>query len=339
MVKYKSRVNSSLKPASTTSAKEMVDKVLSQKSSKVKKVIASVAPKIGPVIQKISSALQQRYGAVLPIGGKLPDASEMLSDSTIDQLSPHVFIHMLSAMDNPTFHILQGIAANYLNMEHPLRKVVGGSLPSSFIFPKKLSKIAMRDILKGSQHQVAMALHGEWLDMMDGKLTEDELGGGLFSSLKTLVKKGVSGAKVALSAVAKGAKGAVRALSGAAMGAQTVGRSVNNALMQGIEIANSLAPVIQQVFPKTEGVLKAGLGHANAAQELLNRGIDISSQVERALAPAIEQFGPLDDPIVVPFVEPSVAARVEEQLPVGAGISNISADIAGSDISGPRFVS
>ena len=42
--------------------------------------------------------------------------------------------------------------------------------------------------------------------------------------------------------------------------------------------------------------------------------------------------------IVVPFVEPSVAARIEAE-PVGAGLTDTSADISGSDVSGPRFVS
>lgn len=339
MPKYTSRVKNTLKAAPNPTKKEMASKILqakSAKSDKVKAVVKAIAPKVAPVIKKVVSAVRQFRGAAIPVGGKLADAPDMLSDNTVDQLSPHVFIHMLNNMDMPTYQIIKGIAANYLGMEHPLRKIVRGALGGDFVFPKTLSKIAMRDVMKAQNpQQLANALHGEWLDMMSGKLSPEETGGGLFSSLKVLVKKGIAGGKKALSALASGAAQAVRIVSAGAMGAQMIGKSVNNALMNGIEVANSLSPIIQTVFPQTEGVLKSGLGKANALQELLARGIDLSSQVETAVAPAIDVLGPLGAPIALPFEEPAAAA-VE---PIGAGLDTSSADVAGSDVSGPRFVS
>lgn len=337
MPRYTSRVKNTLKPTQNSKPREMADKIV--KTKKIGVVAKALAPKVTAVVKKVIPIIKNRLGAALPVGGRLPTSPDVLSGETIDKLAPHVFIHMLSNMDMPTFHMLQGIAANYLKMEHPLNKIIGASLGGDFVMPKTLSKIAMRDVLKAKTPQeLSSALHSEWLDMMDGKLTPTEVGGGLFSSLKVLVKKGIAGGKKALSALATGAAAAVRAVSAGAMGAQMVGKSVNNALMQGIEVANSLSPIIQSVFPKTEGVLTAGLGHANAAKELLERGINIAGQVEQAVAPVVSQLGPIDAPIALPFTQP-VTAAVEPVEPVGAGLDSSVADISGSDVSGPRFVS
>jgi hypothetical protein len=331
MVKYTSRVKGGLKPAKDVPKKEMAQKIAdgSQRGGQVK--IKPLAQSAAPVLRKIASAVRarrDRLGGVLPVGGALADSPEPLDDSTIEQLAPHVFIHMLGNMDMPTYNMVQGIAANFLNMEHPMRKIVGGALQGDFVFPKNLSKIAMRDVLKAPTPQaLGGALHSEWLDMMSGKLSREEVGGGLFSSLKTLVKRGVKGARTALTAVGKGAASAVRALSSGAMGAQMIGKSVSNALMQGIEVANALSPVIQTVFPATEGILKSGLGKANAANELVKRGIKLSGQVEQAVAPVVGALGAVDAPIVV------------DQQPVGAGLDLSNADPDGTEDSGPRFVS
>ena len=335
MPRYTSRVKTTLKPTENANPKAMADKIV--KTKKVGVVAKALAPKVTSVAKKVIPTVRARIGASLPVGGIFPvGGAEPLSDATIDQLSPHVFIHMLSTMDMPTYHMLQGIAAKYLRMQHPLGKIVGRVLGGDFILPKTLSKIAMRDVLKArTPQELAMALHSEWIDMMDGKLTPTEVGGGLFSSLKVLVKKGVAGGRKALSALASGAAQAVRAVSAGAMGAQMIGKSVSNALTQGLEIANSLQPIIQEVFPKSEGVLTAGLGKANAAKELLDRGINIAGRVESAVQPAISILGPLDAPIALPFEQPAVAA-VE---PVGAGLDTSEANTDGSDVSGPRFVS
>lgn len=336
MVKYTSRVKGGLKQAKDVPKKEMAQKVVdgSQKGGNVKIKPLNSNSDSGtqnvhaPVVKKVVAAVRarrDRLGGVLPVGGVLADSPEPLSDSTIEHLEPHVFIHMLGNMDMPTYNMLQGIAANFLTMEHPMRKIVGGALGGDFVFPKNLSKIAMRDVLKAPTPQaLSGALHSEWLDMMSGKLSREEVGGGLFSSLKTLVKRGVKGARTALTAVGKGAASAVKALSSGAMGAQMIGKSVSNALMQGIEVANALSPIIQNVFPATEGVLKSGLGKVNAAQELLDRGINIAGQVEKAVAPVVSSLGEMNAPIVV-----------------GAGLDapNIVADESGNPDSGSRFVS
>lgn len=343
MVKYKSRIGGQLNKVNNNKSnpKQMASKVLEKKA-----IVKAIAPKVGALVKKVAPVIKKiinrdRLGAALPSGGALPVGGAPLSDETIDQMTPLPFIHMLGTMDLPTYHMVQGIAANYLRTEHPLRLITNRALGGSFDFPKNISKIAMRDVLKSSTpQQLAGALHSEWVDMMSGKLSQEEVGGGLFASLKTLVKKGVSGGKKALSALGKGAAAAVRAISAGAMGANMISKSVSNALMQGLEVANGLAPLVQEVFPSSEGIIKAGLGHANAAQELLNRGIDISQKVSDVVAPVVSQLGPIDDPIVVqPGVQPAVQGA--EDLPVGAGLDTMQdmpADAVPDD-TGPRFVS
>lgn len=330
MVKYTSRVKSGLKPLQNPTKKDMASKVLERSPSDSKKKSPPVSP-------------QKKKGGAINVGGEHRKASKIrpaLSDETIDQMTHVPFIHMLGMMDMPTFYMLQGIASNYLRSEHPMRLITKSVLGGDFSFPKHLSKIAMRDVMKAqSPQQLSHALHSEWIDKLKGNLSTSELGGGLFASLKTLVKKGIAGGKKALSSLARGAAGAVRAVSAGAKGAQMIGKSVSSALEQGLQVANSLAPVIKQVFPQTEGILKAGLGHANAAKELLARGIDISSQVEQAIKPAIDILGPLDAPIAFPFEQESKTPLAGE--PLGAGLDSTQVDPEDriNEESGPRFVS
>ncbi len=340
MVKYSSRVKSGLKPLQKESKKEMASKVLerSPEANKTKiaeAINASKKPIITnnikdnirtKVVQAVKKkAIQKKKGGALP-------TSKRISDETINQMTHVPFIHMLGGMDMPTHHILQGIASNYLKAEHPMRLITKHALGGNFEFPKHLSKIAMRDVMKAqSPQQLSHALHSEWMDKLQGKLSQAELGGGLFASLKTLVKKGIAGGKKGLSALAKGAAQAVRAVSAGAKGAQHIGKSVSSALDKGLEVANSLSPIIQQVFPESEGILRTGLGHANAAKELLDRGIDISSQVEKAIAPAIDVLGPLDDPIAFPFEQ-------EQQVEKGGAMQEYPEERINEE-SGPRFVS
>ncbi len=330
MPKFSSRVGKGLQ--SSKGGKITAKKVLANPKAKplIKKVVQSVAP----IAQKVFSAIKEKRGAALPIGGAIPvGGGPMIEPELIDQLSPQVYIHALANMDMPTFNMLKGIAANYLQVQHPVAAITRHLLGGDFVHPKSISKIATRDIMKAATpQQYSEALHSEWMDMMANRLSPAERGGGLFASLKMLVKKGVSGAGKALKSVAAGAKSAVRALSAGAMGAQMIGKSLSNAIMQGVEVANVLAPAVGTVFPKAEGIIRTGVDKANAANELLKRGVDISQKVETGLAPVIQQLGPIDDPIVVGL----------EQEPVGAGLDDLqmdAADVEQSDISGPRFIS
>ena len=133
--------------------------------------------------------------------------------------------------------------------------------------------------------------------------------------------------------------GAVRAISAGAMASGMIGKSVSNALMQGLEVANGLSPIIQEVFPSSEGILKQGLGHANAANELLNRGINIAGQVEQVVAPIVSALGPVDAPIIVQPQGTPVSALQEEPTGAGLDTAQVSADDMMKDDTGPRFVS
>ena len=325
--------------------KEMADKVA--KSTKaIKKPVKKSKPKpktnkggaipVGGAI-KVGGAISS--GGAISVGGKVSANTSMLSNETIDQLEPHVFTHMLLNMDAPTYEMIRSIAANYLRMQHPLQRITKAALGGSFEMPKSLSRISMKDIYNArSPQHLANALHSEVNDWYDGKVNEQEFGGGLFSSLKTAVKKGINGSKRALKALGSGAAQAVRIFSAGAKAAGMHGKAINNTLKKGIEIANAISPVIQQVFPKTQGVLKAGLGHAEAASELLTHGINVSERVADKLKPAIDILGDINDPIVLPF-EKGGSLKSGGTLPVGAGVDSMEAKVQGSDISGPLFVS
>ncbi len=350
MVHYKSRVGGSLKKASKPRklmqpAQEpepfsaQVEPVLFRDGSTGGKISAAQAKKVSAVAKKviankpaIKKFVQRIFGASVPIGGALPQTHGPLSDGTIDQLDPHVFTHMLANMDLPTHNMLQGIASNYLGMEHPYRLITREALGGDYTFPKHLSKIAMRDVMKSSTpQQLAGALHSEIMDMSSGKLTSEEFGGGLFASLKTLVKRGIKGAPGALKSLGKGAIKGVQLISKGLKSGQMIGKSVSNALHQGIEVANALSPIIQTVFPGSKGVLQAGIGHVGALKELADRGIDLASKTEQAIDPVVQfanLLGPVDAPIV----------QQVPSIPVGAGLDMNNQD-SGSDVSGERFVS
>jgi hypothetical protein len=374
MVKYKSRVNTSLGTIKNKPTKRMATKVANTNKSNLKPLAENIpnetggainpqvsrttakqaaVKKVAPVIKKVAPAVVKAVkkikmshvpNAGIPMfGGAFPEQADALDDETIDQLDPHVFTHMLGNMDMPTHNILKGIAANYLGVEHPMRLITKKALGGDFSFPKHLSKIALRDVMKAnSPQQLAGALHSEVMDMNMGKLSREEMGGGLFASLKMLVKKGVKGSRKALKALGSGAKKAVEAVSKGAKGAQHIGKSVNNALLQGIQVANALEPIITEVFPASQGVLKEGIGKAKAASELVKRGVNISQRVgEVADDPAAafaRALGELSAPIVqdLPAAEPKAGA-LEEPHGVGLDLSNQSE--SGSEISGPRFIS
>lgn len=273
--------------------KEKVTEVIKKVAPVVKKVVTEVLP-------KIKAAVQQRFGAALPSGGVLPTGG-ILSPEEVDAVPWQAMIHTLGAMDMPTYHMLQGLAAAHLGIAHPLSAPLKASLGGSFIHPKNISRMATKDILKSHTPQIlSTALHNEWLDMMNGK----DVGGGLFSSLKMLVKKGVAGGKQALSAIASGAKSAVRILSSGAMAGQMAGKSLSNAIKQGVEIANAVQPALSQLSPAAGELLGRGTELVQRGQEAVDKGVLIGSQVESVLAPIL---GAIDAPLVgelIPASEP-----------------------------------
>lgn len=273
--------------------------------AKIASVVKKVAPIVKNVLPKVKAAVQQRLGVALPMNGQLPQGGAILSPDQIDNLPWQAMIHTLGAMDLPTYHMLQGLAAAHLGQAHPLAAPLKASLGGSFIHPKNVSRMATKDIMKAPNPQIlSRALHNEWLDMMAGK----DVGGGLFSSLKMLVKKGVAGGKQALSAIAGGAKQAVRLLSSGAMAGQMAGKSLSNAIKQGVEIANAVQPALSQLSPAAGELLGRGTAAAQQAQALAERGVQIGSQVEDVLSPIL---GAIDAPRVgelIPASEPQFAA-------------------------------
>lgn len=305
MVKYSSRVN--IKPRKSkkqvkkmttqdqpseiilSSKKDNIDVggVISSggaiKKEKIATVLKKAAPIVKKLIPKIKTAVQKKYGAALPVGGVIATGG-ILNPDDIDNLPWQAMIHTLGAMDQPTYHMLQGLAAAHLGQTHPYAAPLKAALGGSFIHPKNISRLATKDILKANSPQIlSTSLHNEWLDMMNGK----DVGGGLFSSLKMLAKRGVAGAKSALSAVSKGAQSAVKALSSGAKTAGMIGKSLSNAINQGIEIANVLQPAIGALHPATGELITKGVTTAKDLQAQVKRGTALATQVAEGLEPIL----------------------------------------------------
>lgn len=256
----------------------------------------ALVKKVAPLVKKIAPALANRFASHLPMrGGVMPGGALKLSPEDVDDVSWQDMIHTLGAMPPESYHMLQGIAAAYLDQQHPYAVPAKTALGGSFSHPKHISKIATKDVLKAPTPQaLSKALHAEWVDMMQGK----DVGGGLFSSLKNLFKKGVSGAGKALKALGKGATSAVQILGKGAKGAEMIGTSLGNALQQGVEIANALQPVAQLAGPRAEALLGAARETGKSLQEAVGRGTQAAALTGQALDPIIQALGPIDAPLM-----------------------------------------
>lgn len=322
MVKYSSRVGAKPKVKKTPKPKPKMSSTgdeLSQTQVFSPSVGAAepsgAALSSGGVLQtggSLSSGGSLGSGGSLPSGGALPRVAQVAravipkvkaavqrlrTPEDVDNMSWEQMIHTLGSMSAEQHHVLQGLASSMLGMPHPLAAHIKAGLGGSFVHPKSVARMATRDILKAPTAQkLSQALHAEWMDMMAGK----DVGGGLFSSLKMLLKKGVSGAKSAISSVAEGAKGAVRALAAGAGAANMVGKSVSNAIDKGLQVASVLSPAVGAVSPALGTQLERGVSAAQRAQELVGRGTEIAGQVSTGLAPIVQQLGAIDAPLVSP---------------------------------------
>jgi hypothetical protein len=181
-------------------------------------------------------------------------------------------IHTIGHMDNDTFHQLQGIAAAHLpRMAHPLKVPIMASLGGSFAHPFGISRVATKDIaLADSQRALSTMLHSEFLDRESGR----DVGGGLFDSLKNVVKKGVTG-------LAKGAKTALG-----------IGKNLRGALQKGTAIAKSFQEPLSRAFPAAGEVLKGGVGAAEALEAGLGLGISAGEQISAGLQEVAQAVNP-----------------------------------------------
>ncbi len=318
MVRYSSRVNT--KPRKTKIAKKQKPEMSTtgdQPSEKIlvsdpvsADVVASVLPDLGASLQTggvLGSGGSLQVGGALGSGGSLQTGgalgsggalekkekiNEILQPDDIDNMSIQEMIHTLGSMDMQTYHTLQGLAAAHLNHPHPLATGLKLGLGGSFIHPKNISKLATKDILKANTpQQLSRSLHSEFMDMKRGM----DVGGGLFSSLKMLVKRGVAGSRQALSALGEGAKKAVKGLSSGVSTAGMVGKSLSNAIKQGIQIANVISPALSQLSPAAGELLQRGVGAAEQAQKLAERGVQVSQLSQEVLLPLL---GAIDAPLV-----------------------------------------
>ena len=301
MARYKSRVTKGA--GLTTAAKKKVAKKVAKKvGARVKKVVAKraaaavqptedipppppapVDPVGGalstggaitadPTLDSIGGALstggQLSTGGALSTGGQLSTGGALPADSVslqgfVDNMSYPEMIHTIGHMDSDDYHSLQGIAAAHLpNVRHPLKVPMMTALGGSFDHPQGVSKVATKDIvLAPTQRHLAGMLHSEMIDQQGGR----DVGGGLFDSIKNVVKKGVSG-------LARGAK--------AALG---IGKKLRGALSKGVSIAKSFEKPISAAFPAAGQLLQRGISAGQALETGIGVGLAAGEKISSGL--------------------------------------------------------
>ena len=185
-------------------------------------------------------------------------ALSITTGGAVDAMSYPDMIHSLGYMSSPEFHVLQGMASTFLpSIIHPLKKPIMSALGGAFIHPSGVSPIATMDILKApTSRDLAGALHAEFMAQEGGAV-----GGGLFSSLKNVFKKGISG-------IGKGAKAAVR-----------IGKTLANVLTRGAEIAKVFQVPLGLVSPSAAALLGRGIEAAETVQRGIGLGIPIAESL------------------------------------------------------------
>ncbi len=274
----------------------------------VKRVIKKVAKRAAPLIKKAVAAKRARAaasasefedlpeppeedaiggalgtGGALRTGGVLPVGGAKIQGFVSNMSYPQM-IHTVGHMDAPTYHALQGVASMFLpKIVHPLKRPYMAAFGGAIHAPG-VSRVATADILKApSGAHLSAALHQEWLDQQAGR----NVGGGLFDSLKMVIKKGVS-------AVSKGAK--------VALG---VGKKLRDALSKGTAIAKSFEAPLTAVLPGAGALLRKGITGAEALQEGLGVGLAAGEKISAGLedvsravnpeAAAESEFGELEE--------------------------------------------
>lgn len=198
-----------------------------------------------------------------PKGGRFPKSFknqiQEFKSEYVERLHPHHIIHSIQHMTPHEFGLIRGVASNFLKIPHPMDNHLKNHL-GSFTFPKGISKVAMRDILKvKSPHHLAEALHGEYMDFKKGIKT----GGGLFDSIKSIFKKGLSKTK------------------GLSKGVVNVSSSFDKIMKRGLIIAEAIEPLVELIDPnlgiafssalKTARKIKTGVKVIGKGAEVLNR--------------------------------------------------------------------
>ena len=190
----------------------------------------------------------------------------------VDGMSYPQMIHSVGHMDNAQYHTLQGVASGFLpSIAHPLKVPYVAALGGSFVHPIGISKVATRDILKApNQRHLSGMLHSEYLDHQAGR----NVGGGLFDSLKHVVKKGVTG-------LAKGAKSALG-----------IGKKLQSALQKGTAIAKTFQEPLSAAFPKAGELLSSGVSAAEALEAGIGVGLAAGEQITGGLQTVAKAVDP-----------------------------------------------
>ena len=289
MARYKSRVTKGA--GLTTAAKKKVAKKVAKKvGARVKKVVAKraaaavqptedIPPPPPAPVDPVGGALStggaitadptlDSIGGALSTGGQLSTGGALPADSVnlqgfVDNMSYPEMIHTIGHMDSDDYHSLQGIAAAHLpNVRHPLKVPMMTALGGSFDHPQGVSKVATKDIvLAPTQRHLAGMLHSEMIDQQGGR----DVGGGLFDSIKNVVKKGVSG-------LARGAK--------AALG---IGKKLRGALSKGVSIAKSFEKPISAAFPAAGQLLQRGISAGQALETGIGVGLAAGEKISSGL--------------------------------------------------------
>ncbi len=205
-----------------------------------------------------------------PKGGSFKNIIKQFQSSHVDNFHPLHMIHSVQHMTPHEFGLCRGIASNFLKIPHPMDGHLKRHL-DNFKIPKGISKVALRDIIKAkSPHHLAEALHSEFLDMKKGM----KVGGGLFDSMKSVFKKGLSGSKRLTSGIVN------------------VSKSFDNIMKRGLLIAEAIEPLVEIIDPdlgrafssavKTARAIKTGAKVVGTSAKVINKTLhgDIDGTID-----------------------------------------------------------
>jgi len=272
-----------------------VAKVLADASiPKNEKKGGAIPPKVA---QKIDKAVEKAAGVLSKIGLSKPvkavtRTSEQVVDrlqNIVGRLTHHGMTQVLQNMNPMEFHTLQGVAGAHLPAfnAHPMAGIAKQLLGGSFTHPRNISKIATRDIMRAiTPQQLAVALHMELMDAQKGLPT----GGGLLSSLKHHVSRGLDGLK---SKVQSGLH---------------FGRSMQSALKRGIEFGQAFSPVVNALFPGAGALLSTGITAAQALQAGLEKGVRVGEKLEAGIESISPDVGEGEEVVAGAPAEPVTTA-------------------------------
>lgn len=220
-------------------------------SSVAKEGLTSAAKGVRDIAkQNLSGLVKKGATGVADIAKRFASARNL-----VQNMNHSSMINLLHHMPLPDFSLLQGIASSSLgNVLHPMKNIIRQHLGGKFEHPRGISKVATKDILMGSQLDLAKALHHEFVDMQNGR----KVGGGLLDSVKHHFIRGLSGFNSKLKSGLE------------------IAKKFERILHRANQFAEQVAPSLKSALPQFEPLIETGLSGLKALDVGLEKGIALA---------------------------------------------------------------